>query len=603
MLALLFCLAWVAPGRAPGAETAFERDCAKLAASQEQGSERLRELFKLHWDYQMREFPEFATSVGYPGQNDRWTDWSLAAIERRKRELQEPLKVLATIDRARLNETDRLSFDLFKRNLEERIEGTRFPGEYLQVTQLDGVHQDVASTIEIMPANTAKHYEDILARLRGVPKLVDQIITLLEKGRETGVTPPRITLRDVSQQVKNQMLGDALASPILAPFRQFPRDITADQQERLRKDAVEIFVTGVRPVFRKLHDYLAQTYIPAARESIACSALPDGRAWYAFNARHHTTTRLTPRQIHETGLAEVKRIRVEMEEIIKQTGFKGDFAKFAGFLRTDSRFYFKDTNSLLVAYRDIAKRIDPELTKLFGKLPRLPYGVLPVPAYAEKSQTTAYYRPGSPQAGRPGNFYANTYNLKTRPKWEMEALTVHEAVPGHHLQIALAQELEGLPEFRKHGEYTAFVEGWGLYSESLGGELGLYKDPYSKFGQLTYEMWRAIRLVVDTGMHDLDWSREQAITFFKTNSSKAEHDIVVEVDRYIVWPGQALAYKMGELKIKELRGYAKRELGGAFDIRVFHDELLGNGALPLDLLEAHMQEWVVGRKKSRNIER
>src|SRR6266571_3646444 len=285
-----------------------------------------------------------------------------------------------------------------------------------------------------------------------------------------------------------------------------------------------------------------------------------------------------------------------MEALIPQTGFKGSFPDFSKFLRTDPRFYYSDADSLVRAYRDIAKRADPELARLFGKLPRLPYGVKVIPAYAEKSQTTAYYEPGSPQAGRPGWYMVNTYALNTRPKWEMEALSLHEAVPGHHLQIALAQEMDDAPEFRKHGGYTAFVEGWGLYSESLGTEMGFYKDPYMKFGQLTYEIWRAIRLVVDTGIHSMGWSRQRAIDYFKENSAKTGHDIEVEVDRYIVDPGQALGYKLGELKIKELRAHAAKELGDRFDLRAFHDEVVKEGGLPLDVLDSRIRAWVAGRR-------
>jgi uncharacterized protein (DUF885 family) len=327
------------------------------------------------------------------------------------------------------------------------------------------------------------------------------------------------------------------------------------------------------------------------------SDLPDGREWYAYKIHRYTTTYLSPEEIHEIGLSEVKRIRKKMEDIIAQVGFEGNFHEFTEFLRTDPQFYFSDAEDLIREYRDISKRADPELIKLFGRLPTLPYGVIPIPSYAEKSQTTAYYEGGSLMAGRPGYFYANTYNLKMRPKWEMEALTLHEAVPGHHLQIALALELGDLPEFRKHGGYTAYTEGWGLYAESLGEEMGFYENPYSKFGQLTYEMWRAICLVVDTGIHALGWSRQEAIDLFIENSSKTEHDVVVEVDRYIVWPGQALAYKIGELKIKELRAYAAGALDDAFDIREFHDELLGNGSLPLDLLEERMKKWVALQKE------
>jgi uncharacterized protein (DUF885 family) len=309
-----------------------------------------------------------------------------------------------------------------------------------------------------------------------------------------------------------------------------------------------------------------------------------------------TTTDLTPQQIHDLGLSEVARIRAEMDRVIAGSGFSGDFAAFTEFLRTDPQFYYTKPEDLLAGYRDISKRADPELIKLFGTLPRVPYGVTPVPDFMAPSQTTAYYEPGSLEAGRPGQFFANTYKLDERPKWEMEALTLHEAVPGHHLQISLQQEVEDMPWFRRFGGETAFFEGWGLYAESLGTEMGFYKDPYSKFGQLTYEIWRAIRLVVDTGMHSLGWSRQQAIDYFIANTGKAEHDIVVEVDRYIVWPGQALAYKIGELKIKELRAYAERELGPAFDIRSFHDQLLVNGAVPLSVLETHIHEWVAAEK-------
>ncbi|PYQ55765.1 MAG: DUF885 domain-containing protein, partial [Acidobacteria bacterium] len=376
----------------------------------------------------------------------------------------------------------------------------------------------------------------------------------------------------------------------------FPASIPAAEQERLKSEAVKAFDERDLPAFRKLQSYLTNTYLPASRDTIAMGDLPNGKAWYAFNVRNSTTTNLTPEQIHQIGLSEVKRIRKQMDELIASTGFKGSFEEFLTFLRTDPRFFYDKPEDLLTGYRDIAKRIDPGLVKLFGKLPRLTYGVIPVPSYSEKSQTTAYYEDGSQAAGRPGYFFANTYDLKSRPKWEMEALTLHEAVPGHHLQLSIAQELENVPEWRRHDDYTAFVEGWGLYAESLGSDLGLYEDPYSKFGQLTYEIWRAIRLVVDTGMHDMGWTRQQAIDYFKANAAKTEHDIEVEVDRYIVWPGQALAYKLGELKIKELRAYTEKELGPKFDVRAFHDHVLGNGALPLDLLEKNIKVWVAEEK-------
>jgi uncharacterized protein (DUF885 family) len=346
-----------------------------------------------------------------------------------------------------------------------------------------------------------------------------------------------------------------------------------------------------RPAFEKLRNFLATRYLPACRQTIAAAALPDGPSLYAYNVRWHTTSPLSPQQIHEIGLSEVKRIRAEMDRVIASSGFTGSYDDFVRFLRTDPQFYFTDADSLVRAYRDIAKRADPELAPLFGRLPQSPYGVKVVPEGIAPSQTTAYYEPGAFAVGRPGYMYANTYRLDMRPKWEMEALTLHEAVPGHHLQISLAQELDGIPEFRKNSSYTAYVEGWALYAESLGEEMGFYKDPYSKFGQLTYEMWRAVRLVVDTGLHSMNWTRQQAIDFFTANAAKTEQDIIVEVDRYIAWPGQALGYKIGQMKIRELRAASEKQMGDRFDLRSFHDVVLGEGAVPLEVLEGLVQTW------------
>src|SRR5205085_2565189 len=371
-----------------------------------------------------------------------------------------------------------------------------------------------------------------------------------------------------------------------------PAGFPEAERTRLTDRAKKLYASAAALAFQKLNDYVTSTYLPACRESIAATALPNGAAAYAFHVRWQTTTNLTPQQIHEIGLSEVKRIRVEMDKVIASAGFKGSFHDFTEVLRTDQRFYYDQADDLVNGYRIITKKIDPELAHLFGKLPRLPYGVCVIPDFKAPSQTTAYYQPGAPSVGRPGFYFVNTYNLHARPKWEMEALSLHESVPGHHLQISLAQELENVPEFRKHIGYSAFVEGWALYCESLGEELGLYKDPYSKFGQLSYEMWRAVRLVVDTGMHSMNWTRDQAIQFFKDNTGKTDQDIVVEVDRYIVWPGQALAYKIGELKIRELRAGAERSLGPEFNIRGFHDAVLEQGAVPLSILEPHVHQWI-----------
>ncbi|MFQ5876567.1 MAG: DUF885 family protein [Acidobacteriota bacterium] len=559
-------------------------------------SDRLAAFIDAYFDYTLLEFPEFATYIGHPEGNDRWTDGSLEAVGRRDRDALRALEVIRSIERSRLEGADRLNYDLLAERLGEEVEGQRFGSEYLAITQLGGVQQDVARLLTMMPARHLSDYENILARLNGVPALVDQTIERLRQGLEEGITPPRITLRDVPQQVLNLLVDDPLESPMLKAFREFPQSIPEKDRELLRETAIRSFTDRVSPAYRRLHSFLIETYLPAARRSIAMKDLPDGADWYAHRVRRMTTTDLTPEEIHRIGLSEVKRIREEMDQVIRESGFEGSFEEFTRFLRTDPRFFFDEPEALLRAYRDISKRADAGLVRLFGRLPRLPYGVIPVPPYAEKSQTTAYYEPGSLEAGRPGFFFANTYALDSRPSWEMEALTLHEAVPGHHLQISIAQEMKDLPWFRRFGTYTAFVEGWGLYAEGLGGEMGFYTDPYSKFGQLTYEMWRAIRLVVDTGMHALGWSRQQAIDYFRANTGKAEHDIVVEVDRYIVMPAQALAYKIGELKLRELRAYARRQLGEDFDIRAFHDRVLGNGALPLSVLERHVREWVASRQ-------
>ena len=558
-------------------------------------SARLHRLFDLDWEYTNVTYPEYATYSGYPGQNNRWTDLSIGAIKRRQATVVTELGVVRAINRARLNAPDQLSYDIFKRGLDEAIEGTRFPGDLTAVSQLDGP-QYSASTINAMPAATVKDYTDIIARLRALPARIDQVVVLLDSGAKVGVTPPRITLRDVPAQVGNLIPEDPLKSALLSPFTKFPAGIAESDRTRLRAEAVRAYNEQDRPAFQRLQTYLTTKYLPRARETIAMSALPDGAAWYAYNVKVQTTTTRTPQEIHDLGLAEVKRIRTQLDSLMRSTGFTGDFAAFTNMLRTDPRFYYTDSATLVRAYRDITKRIDPELPKLFGKLPRLTYGVSTIPSYAAPSQTTAYYQQGSPDSHRAGQFFVNTYKLDTRPTWEMEVLTAHESVPGHHLQIAISQELEGIPEFRRYGGYTAFVEGWALYSESLGPQLGLYTDPYAKFGQLTYEMWRAIRLVIDTGIHSFGWSRQRAIDYFKANSAKTENDITVEVDRYIVWPGQALAYKSGELEIKALREYAEQELASRFDIRAFHDQVLGQGGLPLDVLDTRMRAWVAAQK-------
>jgi uncharacterized protein (DUF885 family) len=556
---------------------------------------RMQKFLEAEWEYVMKESPESATAVGFPGQDDRWTDMSREAIERRRKRTPETLKRLRTIKKSALSAEQRLNYDLFESELLLDIEGNQFPSEYLQVSPMGGPQSAVAETMDSVPTAKPADFENALLRLERAPVLLGQLTALLKEGAAKGITPPRITLRNVDSQIAAQLEPDPEKNPMLEPFRKISPDFPQDKAAAFKERAARVLKEKLIPAYAKFRAFFKDEYYPKTRETIGLSELPNGRAWYAYAAKRNTTTELTPEQIHQIGLDEVKRIRAEMEAVRKEAGFKGDLKAYFEFLRTDDQFFFDTPEDLLVAYRDIAKRADHELPRLFGTLPRLPYGVLPVPSYSEQSSTTAYYRPGSPASGRAGAYFANTYNLKARPKWEMQALSLHEAVPGHHLQIALAQEDEGLPDFRKHGGYTAYVEGWGLYAESLGDLMGFYKNPHDRMGKLIYEIWRAIRLVVDTGMHSFGWSRDKAIQYFAENSGKAEHDVVVEVDRYISWPGQALAYKIGELKLKELRSRAKQRLGDKFDIRHFHDAILGDGALPLGVLEKRMEAWISGR--------
>jgi prolyl oligopeptidase len=579
--------------------TLFSSLIARVPMTSASGAAKaLHQFFDEEWEWGLRENPERATYLGDPRYNDRLTDLSFEAIDRRKKHAVEALERLKAIDRSALPVEDRLSYDLYRRQLELRIEGQRYPDELMPITQQGGIHTDFPILSTVTPFRRVEDYRNYLARLSAFPKVIDQTIALLRRGVEKSWVLPSVPLRGVPEAIAAQVHGSPEESVHYDPFRKFPDEFPEAQTEKLREEGRRVIAGQIIPAYRKLQDAFTREYLPRARKEVGAWSLPGGDAYYAFQVRDQTTTAKTPKEIHEIGLAEVARIRSQMEKIIRKVGFTGDFDAFIRFLRTDPRFYYTSAEELLRGYRDICKRIDAELPKLFGTLPRLTYGVIPTPAFEAPTSTTAYYRSGSREAGRPGYFVANTYKLETRPKYEMEALAIHEAVPGHHLQVSLAQELEGLPKFRRFGGVTAFVEGWGLYSESLGGEMGLYQDPYSKFGQLTYEMWRAVRLVVDTGMHAMKWDRQRAIDFFKANAAKTEHDIEVEIDRYIVWPGQALAYKIGELKIKELRARAEKELGEEFDLRKFHDAVLLSGALPLDLLEQRIDAWI-GEEKRR----
>jgi len=577
---------------------------AQTSSSPSQATRSFRAYLDEDWKRWMQEYPETATAVGFPGQNRHWGDHSPEGIAAKVRHLHESLAKLKSISRDALPAEEQLNYELYRDLLETAEVGLQYgddpapfrdvvPGNvWMPMTQMGGIQQGSPSILATMPHYSVADYEDILARLDAVPKNVEQNIALLQEGVKKGYTPPKLMLRDIPKQIAGLTPSDPLESPLLEPFTEFPAGFPEAERMRLTDRAKKIYSSSVAPAFQKLHEYVVSTYLPACRESIAATALPNGAAAYAFHVRWQTTTKLTPQQIHELGLSEVKRIRKEMDKVIASTKFKGSFNDFTEFLRTDPRFYYDKPDDLVNGYRIITKKIDPELAHLFGKLPRLTYGVCVIPEFKAPSQTTAYYQQGAPSAGRPGCYFVNTFNLHARPKWEMEALSLHEAVPGHHLQLSLGQEMENVPEFRKHSGYSAFVEGWGLYAESLGEELGLYKDPYSKFGQLSYEMWRAVRLVVDTGMHSMGWTRQQAIDFFRENTGKTDQDITVEVDRYIVWPGQALAYKIGQMKIRELRTEAEKKLGARFDVRKFHDAVLDHGAVPLSVLETRVKLWL-----------
>ena len=568
---------------------------AQLTASST--AKRLNSLFDEDWQWTLEHYPESATLLGDNRFNDRLTDFTPDAIERRNLHQRQILDRIEKIDRSKLSGQDAISYDLFLLDKRIAVEAQRWPTELMPLSQIDGPHISFPQLAVSSPFRNVKDYDNYIARLAGYSKQLDQVIELMKRGIEARWIYPAVPLRSVPSQLKGQIVADPTSSPLYKPFLTFPADVSEADRQRLSAGGQRQIKEAVMPALTKLNAFIKEKYLPACRTEIAAAALPDGEGFYAHSVRRLTTTNLTPKEIHEIGQKEVSRIRAEMEAVVRQVQFKGSFNDFINFMRTDPQFYFSRGEDLVAAYRDISKRADPRLPELFAELPRNPYGVREIPDYEAPAQTTAYYQPGAADGSRAGYFWVNTYRLDTRPKYEMEALSLHEAVPGHHLQISRAQELKGLPEFRRNGGYTAYVEGWGLYAESLGSDMGFYRDPYSTFGQLTYEMWRACRLVVDTGMHSLGWSRQKAIDFMKENTAKTENDIIVEVDRYIIWPGQALAYKLGELKIKELKSKAKRELGERFDVRTFHNALLDNGPMPLDLLEEQMDQWIAEQKR------
>ncbi|MEQ9406163.1 MAG: DUF885 domain-containing protein [Fuerstiella sp.] len=553
--------------------------------------ERLHRLFELEWQRTLRENPTMASRMGDRRYNNVWPDVSLEAVQASAAATARALQVLAEIDPGQLSEADQLNYRLFRREYEMRAADDALRLYLLPLNQRGGIQNEneLASSLSF---DSVRDYEDWIARLQAFPEYMDQTIALMRRGMAVGMMHPRVVMQRVPDQIRKQLVSVPEDSLYFEPFRSFHIELPAARKSALQQQAGQAIQEHVIPACAKLLRFFEDEYLPASFEQVGCWQRPDGQQMYAQLAKKFTTTNLTPQQIHEIGQQEVARIRREMEAIQRQVKFDGSFQEFLVHLRTSPEFYYQNPNDLLDAYRDCCRRIDPELPRLFKRLPKLPYEITPIPAQMAPDTTTAYYQRPAADGSRPGRYYVNLYRPQDRPKYEIEALSLHESVPGHHFQIALAMELDNIPEFRRYGGYTAFIEGWGLYSEKLGEELGLYTDPYSKFGQLTYEMWRAVRLVVDTGMHSLKWSRQDAIDFFAANTAKSMLDIENEVDRYIAWPGQALAYKIGELKIRELRARAEQQLGPRFDVKNFHDVVLRDGAIPLDVLEQHVNTWI-----------
>jgi uncharacterized protein (DUF885 family) len=552
---------------------------------------RLHALFDAEWERAMRENPTWASSLGDLRYNDRWDDQSLKAIEESHQQDRAVLAELDAIQKGGFSADDHLNYGLFRRQYELRVEAHQFQWYLVPLNQRGGI-QDAGDLADSLSFDRVQEYEDWLSRMRAFPESMQQTIALMRLGAERRIIHSRVVMDRVPDQIAKQLPADPREHLFFKPFRSFPATIPEAEQERLANEAEQLVNEAILPAYREFQTFFNDEYLPACFEDVGVWQIPRGDELYALRCREFTTTELSPAEIHAIGLAEVARIRAEMEAIVAEVGWEGTFEEFLEHLRSDPQFYFEDANDLLDAYRAVCKQVDPQLVKLFRQLPRMPYGVEPIPEHIAPDTTTAYYRPPAADGTRAGTYFVNLYRPEVRPKYEIEALSLHESVPGHHLQIALAQELEDVPNFRRYSGYTAYVEGWALYAESLGDELGLYRDPYSRFGRLTYEMWRAVRLVVDTGLHSMHWSRQQAIDYFAANTAKTLHDIENEIDRYIAWPGQALAYKIGELRIQELRRRAEERLGERFDLREFHDVILRHGAVPLNTLEAILDTWI-----------
>ena len=545
------------------------------------------------WEHTLQENPYFASLLGDLRFNNKVSSNSSEKFKSDANYERAFLDKLDKIKLSNLNDSDQLNYRLIKTSTEISFEGRNFPRYYMALNQRGGV-QDYYSYGDRLNFSNKTDYEDWFERIKGFNENVKNSLMNNKEGLEMGYTQPKLVTRAVVSQIESLLASSMEDHPYYKIFLSANEIIGDEEASEIQSRVKDFIKNELNPSYRKLMTFLKNVCLPNSRNSVGISDVPDGKAWYEYLVKYHTTTDLTPDEIHEIGLKEVARIRSEMEDIIALVEWEGDFNSFLRFLRTDPQFYYETGEELLDAYRAMSKKIDAFMPSLFNKLPRAPYGVIPIPMESAPYTTTAYYN--APSKGRPGYYYANLYKPETRPKYEIPVLSVHEAVPGHHHQIALAQELENVPKFRNHLSFTSFVEGWGLYSEQLGENMGLYDDPYDKFGQLTYDMWRAIRLVVDTGMHYKGWTREEAVELFLQNTAKTPQDINNEVDRYIAWPGQALAYKIGQLKIMELRDKAKEELGEKFDLKDYHDFILSFGSIPMNILEEKVNEFIENKK-------
>jgi uncharacterized protein (DUF885 family) len=565
-----------------------------VPASVEDQRKTLNALFQQYWDDQLEYAPEFASVIGDKRFNDRIKDESVKAYNDHLGRERTLMLKLAAVDTTGLSDQEKVSQQLLIRQISEDDEAAGFKEWEMPINQMGGIYSDYPQLVEQLSFETVKDYEDWIARLKAMPNAFDQVITNISIGIDDHRVPPKFLLEKTLENVKQLASQKAEDSPLSMPVKKFPASIAAPDQERLKKDILTIIGKQVLPAYGRLAHFIEGTYIPAGRAEPGIWSTPDGRTFYEFLIRRSTTTNMTADQIHQVGLDEVKRNETEELAIAQKLGF-ADLKAFRATLKTNAKLHPKTGDELLQAYRSYLTPMQAKLPTLFGRLPKAPFEVLAVPEYLEKTSASAYYEPGTPDGSRPGRLRVNTYKAADRNLFEAESTAYHEGLPGHHMQISISQEQTGVPEFRKYGFYTAFVEGWALYSERLGKDLGLYQDPYSDYGRLEDDQERAIRLVVDTGVHAGHWTRQQMVDFFHDHSSIAEDEVQAEVDRYIAWPSQALAYKIGQLKILELRDRAKKALGDKFDIRGFHDQVIDAGALPLDLLQQRIDAWIASQ--------